>query len=100
MQYQTTCALIIKGDRIERGAIVEMEPKAAKIFGDDLVVVGAEPEEIGKLTDDKPIEEMNHAELKEKAKELYLKQSGSIADLRERITLYLEGKEELTDDNN
>lgn len=95
MKYKTTCAILIKGDRVEKGQIVDISPEMAKHLGSDVVPVEAEKKAEPVATPEKPLEEMNHAELKEKAKELNLKQSGSIADLRERITLHLEGKKEL-----
>jgi hypothetical protein len=100
MLYKTTCAVVLKGDRIEKGKVVDLSLEEATRLGTDVVPVEAETKAEPVPTPEKPLEEMNHAELKEKAKELNLKQSGSIADLRERITLHLEGKEELTDDNN
>mgnify|MGYP001567545243 CR=1 FL=1 len=81
------------GERVGKGVVVDLDPKLAKNLGDDVVAVEAETKAEPVATPEKPLEEMNHAELKEKAKELNLKQSGSIADLRERITLHLEGKE-------
>lgn len=100
MMYKTTCAIVIKGDRVEKGKVVDLSLEEATRLGTDVVPVEAEIKAEPEPTPEKPLEEMNHAELKEKAKELGLKQSGSIADLRERITLHLAGKEELTDDNN
>lgn len=92
--------MLIRGDRVEKNTNVDMEPEEAKRFGDDLLPLDAEPVEEPEPTPEKPLAEMNHAELKAKAKELDLKQSGSIADLQERITLHLEGEEELQDNNN
>lgn len=98
MMYKTTCAVVIKGDRVEKGKVVDLSLEDATRLGNDVVPVEAEKKAEPVATPEKPLEELNHAELKEKAKELNLKQSGSIADLRERITLHLEG-EELQDNN-
>ena len=49
--YRTTCALAVKGDRIERGAEIELTDEEASLFDPaDLELVssteGDEPEEI------------------------------------------------------
>lgn len=99
MQYKTTCAILIKGDRVEKGKIVDISSEMAKNLGDDVELVEAETKAEPVATPEKPLDDMSHDELKAKAEALGLKKSGSIADLRERITLHLEG-ENLTDDNN
>ena len=100
MQYKTTCAVSIMGSRVEKNTVVDLDPKFAKNLGSDVVALEAEPEEEPEPIPEKSLEEMNHAELKEKAKQLDLKQSGSIADLRERITLHLEAEPEEEDEEN
>lgn len=97
MQYKTTCAVLIKGDRVEKGKIVDISPELAKHLGSDVEPVEAEKKAEPVATPEKPLDDMSHDELKAKAEALGLKKSGSIADLRERITLHLEGN--LTDDN-
>lgn len=93
MQYKTTCAVLINGDRVEKGKIVELSHEEAKRLGIDVVPVEAETKAEPEPTPEKPLDDMSHDELKAKAEALGLKKSGSIADLRERITLHLEGKE-------
>ncbi len=94
MQYLTTCAVLIKGDRVVKGAVVELDPVVAENYGSDLVAVGKVPkEEAPAPTPLKPLAEMTAEELKAKAEELGLSKSGSKADLLERITLHLEGGE-------
>lgn len=88
MLYRTRVALAIKGCRVEPGTEIDLTQEAAARYGDDLTEVTGEsvapaPEE----TVDVPLEEMSHAELKDKAKALGLPVGGSKADLIERITL-------------
>jgi ribosome biogenesis protein Nip4 len=103
MQYKANCAIAFQGDRVERGAIVDMTKAEAQRYGDDLVpfVDQVEAEAVVK---DVPIEEMTYAQLQARAKELDLSASGSKADLEERIRLHLEGtdstEEELEVDDN
>ncbi len=92
--------MLIRGDRVEKNTNVDMEPEEAKRFGDDLLPLEAEPVEEPESTPEKPLAEMNHEELKAKAEKLGLSKSGTKADLQERITLHLEGEEELQDNNN
>jgi hypothetical protein len=89
MQYLTTCAVLIKGDRVVKGTIVELDPEEAKRYGSDLEPV----KEVAKVqepepTPEKPLDEMTADELRAKAGELGLSKSGSKADLIERITLH------------
>ena len=87
MQYVTKCAILIKGDRIPRGATVELDAELAKIHGDEIVpVAGKTPEPAPEP--EKAIEDMSVQELKEKAISLGLKGTGSKADLIERLTLH------------
>jgi hypothetical protein len=89
MQYLTTCAVLIKGDRVVKGTVVELEPEAAKNYGSDLEPVGAVTEaQVPEPTPEKPLDEMTADELRAKAEELGLSKSGSKADLIERITLH------------
>lgn len=74
--------------RREIGEIVEIDESYALAIGPEYVeevkdgVVTTETK-----TDETPVEEMSHKELKEKAKDLNLPIDGSKADLIERITL-------------
>lgn len=96
MKYKTQVAVLIKGDRVPAGEVVDISPELAKNLADDVVAVGGEKEAEPTPTEgEKPLEEMKHAELKEKAESLGLKKSGSIADLKERITLHLESKDDV-----
>lgn len=92
--YRTKVALSIKGERIERNTEVELRDEdVAHLDPSDIERVSDAPAAEA-AADQKPvsIEEMTGAQLKEKAKELGLKTSGSVADLRERITLHLQGE--------
>ena len=101
MQYRTTCAVLIKGDRVEPGTVVELEPEKAKNYGSDLVPLTAEAEvQEPEPEPEKPLDEMTADELRTKAEELGLSKSGTKADLLERIALHLEGGEELPEEDN
>ena len=89
MQYKTTCAVLIKGDRVAKDKVVELSHEEAKRLGGDVALVEAETKAEPVATPEKPLDDMSHDELKAKAEALGLKKSGSIADLRERITLHL-----------
>jgi hypothetical protein len=91
MLYVTTCAITLKGDRVGRGVTVELTPEEAARFGGDLMPIGGTPAPAPAPEPEKAIEEMSKNELKAKAKALGLKDTGSIADLVERITLHLAG---------
>jgi len=94
MQYTTNCGIVFKGDRIRKGGIIEMtDEEAAVLDPADISPVGGEQAATAaeEQWDETPIEEMSQAQLKARAKELGLKQAGSVADLRERITLHLTG---------
>jgi hypothetical protein len=87
-------ALSILGDRIEKGSEVDVSKDFLKALdpADYSLASDAqsEPKEEEKPVE-VPLDEMSSAQLKERAKELGLKTSGSAADLRERITLHLSG---------
>ncbi len=94
--YRTLVALSVKGDRIEPGTEVELTAEEAAIYDPaDLALVSdiptLEPEH---QLADTPIEEMTHAQLKARAKELGLSQAGTTADLKERIELSLSSSSE------
>lgn len=106
MKYQTKRAMFIKGDRVARGQEVELTKEEAAPFLAHLIPAGeaeAASEPAPAPAEEKSLEDMSAAELKEKAAELGLSTSGTKADLQERITLHLEGggeeEEGLSDDN-
>lgn len=88
MQYITNVAIILRGDRVVKGTIIDVEPEFAATLGDDLTPVGAEAPTEEETTDEKALVDMTAAELKVKATSLGLAASGSKADLIERITLH------------
>lgn len=104
MRYITNVALQVRGDRIEKGSEIELSADEAKVFDPaDITAVDVIPEpEPEPALADKPVAEMNLAELKARAKELGLSASGSKADLEERIQLHLSaaegGSQEPTDE--
>lgn len=95
MFYRTNVALSFKGDRVAKGAQIELSEEEAKVFDPaDITPVDSIPApEPETVLADIPLEEMSASELKERAKELNLSTSGSKADVLERITLHLEGGE-------
>lgn len=99
--YKTNVALAIDGDRIPRGTEVELsDDQVAHLDPADIELVGSAPEAAPEKVSDVPLEEMGHAQLKERAKELGLSATGSKADLLERIALHLQKPpEEITNDN-
>jgi hypothetical protein len=91
-RYRTNVALSLKGDRIERGAEIELSAEeVAQLDPADISPVDAAPAPSEEAPAEVPLEEMSQAQLKARAKELGLSQSGSNADLRERIMLHLAG---------
>lgn len=93
MPYKTNVAISYLGDRVPKGTVIEMDKETAKNLGDDVTFVAGEGEEETEeeVVEEKPLEEMSLAELKAKAETLGLAKSGSMADLKERITLHLQG---------
>lgn len=104
MRYITNCALQIRGDRVEKGAEIELsEDEAAAIDPADITAVEDIPEPEPE-PEEPPVGEMTVSQLRRKASALGLSASGSKADLEERIRLHLEGgeaaeEEELAADN-
>jgi len=91
MRYKTNVALSVKGDRVERGAVIELtDEEAANLDAADIEVYEAVEANEPQAPVETPIEEMSVPQLKERAKELGLSASGSKADLQERIALHLQ----------
>lgn len=95
MLYRTRCALIVLGDRVEKGQVVNLtEDQAAPLMG-DLKPIGSGPviaEEA--KPEDKKIEDMSRLELVELAEKEGLSSKGTKADLVERLTLHYQSNEE------
>lgn len=92
MRYLTNVALVIKGDRVEKGTQIELSAEEAARFdnGKDITLVSdIETEAPAPELASVPLSEMTFSQLKDRAKELGLSTSGSKADLQERITLHL-----------
>ena len=86
---------IAHGGRIERGDTIMLTESQAKNFGSHYVVeAGKAPTEEEEVQEDLELDEMSHAQLKEKAVELGLARSGSKAEILERIELHLESSDE------
>lgn len=93
-KYKVLHPIALSGRR-ERGDIVEIsDSQAPSYVGPGLVEEYTGEAEPVNEPAEVPLEEMDAAQLKERAKELGLPVSGSKADLLERITLHLEGDEE------
>jgi len=79
--------------RQEKGTILDLEENVAKAYGDEYLVevsaITESEEDSQNSTDEKSVEEMSLAELKEKAASMQLPITGSKADLIERINLAL-----------
>lgn len=100
MQYITNARLVILGDIVNAGTVIELTKQEAAAYG-DLLTPGSAVEVVPEKEEvvEKPIAEMSHDELKAKAKSLGLKATGSMADLVERISLYkAPEKEEVVED--
>lgn len=89
-RFITNVALSIRGERVEKGTEVELSNQDWPHFDPrDITPLDDVIEEAPASAVETPIEEMSHAELKERAKELGLSATGSKADLQERISLHL-----------
>lgn len=98
MLYRTVVPIQHKGERVERNTEVEMDPKEAANLGGDVVPVEGDIEAVEEVVEEKALDEMTKGELEAKAEELGLAKSGSKADLIERITLFVEGGGEETEE--
>lgn len=93
MLYKTTCALSLKGERVEAGTEVELSAEdAARFDAKDLEPISGEAPKKEPEIDLSTIavEELTYEQAKARAKELGLSQGGSKADLHERIILHLQ----------
>lgn len=90
-KYKTLCALSIKGTRVEKGVVIELDEDFAKGLMSDLTKVESEVESVEEKeveeSAEEDINEMTISELKAKATELGLSTKGTKADLIERISL-------------
>lgn len=89
MLYKTLCPISHLGDRIERGAELELTDEQALNYASDVEIVSDQPAVEEAPAVEVAVEEMSGKQLKEKAASLGLKATGSNADLIERITLHL-----------
>ena len=88
--YRTNAALSVRGDRVERGAEIELsDAEVANLDPADLSLASGTPSTVDEAPGVVALEDMTHTQLKEYAKELGLGASGSKADLQERIALHL-----------
>lgn len=79
------------GGRQEKGAVIDISEETANAIGDEYVVKLSEKEESKvEVPEEKDLDDMSVAELREKAIKLDLAKSGTKADLIERIKLALE----------
>lgn len=90
MKFIANAALAIKGERVERGAEIDLSKDElaqfdpADLTSVDSIAAPAADEPV----EEKAVEDMSLAELKAKAEELKLSTSGTKADLIERIALH------------
>jgi len=96
MLYKTTCAILYRGSRVERGTELEMSQEdAARLAGNVVPVtdsnISTEPTPEPEA---KELEDMSKAELEEAAAERGLATSGTKAELIERIQLHDEAPED------
>ncbi len=99
MLYKTLCAILHKGDRVEKGKVIDLTAEDVKRLDPSEISPVADVEVAPVIAEpEKPLEEMTAAELKDKAAALELSTSGTKADLLERITLHLAGGEEASDE--
>lgn len=90
MLYKTTCAIVYKGERVDRGSVVEMSEKVAANFGGDVVKHNGEEEVVAEeaTVEVKDIKDMSKDELVAEAEARGISTSGSKAALIDRITLH------------
>lgn len=94
-RYTTNVALSIKGDRVEKGTVIELSVEdAARLDPADITPAEEVIEEVIEAPAEAPLEDLSLAELKDRAKALGLSTSGSKADLQERIALAVEAPAE------
>lgn len=95
MLYETNCAILFKGSRVERGSQVEMTEDEAASLGEDVkrAVVKSSEQSEDDTHAEKALEEMSFAELKAAAEARGLAKGGSMADLIDRIKLHDESSD-------
>ena len=86
MRYQALQAVIVRGDRIEKGQEVDIDPSLASSIG-VLYLVPVEAVKEKQEVEAKPLSDMTRLELIEEAKRLGLPTNGTKAELLERLTL-------------
>lgn len=90
MLYKALCALSIKGTRVERGEVVEVDEVYAASIGTDSLVplepVKEEPQEI--KAEEVPLEDLPKDDLADLCDKAGLSTKGTKADLIERLKLY------------
>lgn len=89
MKYIAQAALIVKGDRVEKGAEIELSEVEAQSFVDVLTPAVSAPK-AEKVVEgpEKALADLSLSELQEEAKSLGLSTSGRKSDLVERIEIY------------
>jgi len=98
MLYETTCAILWKGDRVVAGTELEMSAEEAARLGGNVVPAGEAVAETEPEVVEKALEDMSKAELEEAAAERDLSTSGTKAELIERIQLHDQAPDEETDE--
>ena len=95
MLYKANVPLIIRSDYKKKGEEFDLTADEAKQFDPaDIIAVSAiPPEPTPKPEPNIPVDEMNHEQLRAKAKALSLSSAGSKADILERIKLHEEDNE-------
>lgn len=98
MLFRTNVALSVRGDRLDKGADIDLTPDEVAHFDpSDITALGDIPAPEEEDAEPVAFEDMNVAQLRERAKELGLSAAGSKADLTERIQLHLDGHIEETE---
>lgn len=89
MLYETTCAILWKGDRVVAGTTIEMSAEEAARLGGNVVPAGQTTEAAPAAeVVEKALGDMSKAELEEAAAARGITTSGTKADLIERIQLH------------
>lgn len=97
LPYKVLRPLGISG-RVEKGQVVYLTEQEAKAYDPADLIPYEDEAEVRTGEDERVLDELSLAELKEKAKTLGLKTSGSKSDLVERIQLKEEGSDTSDED--
>ncbi len=102
--YKLLNTLSIKGDRVVKGSVIEIDDAYASSLDQihDIQLVDMSPsDKTEEKTEGNTLESLSAVELKDKAKSLGLSDKGNKKDLVERITLFLSSDktEEKTEDS-